>query len=118
MTWEDAGFSIPMMCLQCDEAACRKVCPVNAISVSEETGAMIIDNAKCIRCKLCIQACPFGNNAYNNVNRSIIKCDLCGGDPQCAKFCPSGAISYCESSTGNLVKRRATADKFRKLFEG
>lgn len=118
LTWENAGFSIPMMCQQCDDAPCVRVCPVNAIYRSEETGAMIVNNEKCIRCKLCVQACPFGNNTYDAVSHSIIKCDLCGGDPQCAKFCPSGALSYCENSAGNLVKRKATAEKFKELFEG
>lgn len=118
LTWEDAGFSIPMMCMQCDNAACAAVCPVHAISVSEKTGAMVIDDSKCIRCKLCVQACPFGNASYSKVKRSIHKCDLCDGDPQCAKFCPQGAITYCESTTGNLAKKKATADKFKKLFEG
>lgn len=118
LTWERAGFSIPMMCLQCDNAACVKVCPANAISRSEETGAMIVDDEKCIRCKLCVQACPFGNTAYDAMKRGILKCDMCGGEPQCAKFCPSGAIVYSENSAGNLARRKATAEKFKDLFAG
>ncbi len=115
--WEETKFSMPIMCFQCDDAACAKVCPVNAISRSEETGAMLVNNEKCIRCKLCVQACPFGNIEYDTASSSIIKCDLCGGDPQCAKFCRRNAITYCENSEGNLVKRKATAEKFKELID-
>ena len=43
-------------------------------------------NEKCTGCKLCIKACPFGAIQVGP-NREILKCDLCGGDPECVKYC-------------------------------
>ncbi len=105
-----------MMCLQCDDAACMKVCPMGAISKSD-TGAMMVNEARCIKCKMCVTACPFGNTAYDAVEMKIIKCDLCGGEPECARFCPSGAITFREAATATLSKKRAYAAKFKDLLQ-
>ena len=43
---------------------------------------------------MCVVACPFGNIYFDSVSTYPVKCDLCGGDPRCVKFCPSGAISW------------------------
>ena len=75
------GISVPLMCLQCDTAACEKVCPTGALKRNESTGALVVDDAKCIRCKMCVQACPFGNIAYDPAKNRILRCDLCDGDP-------------------------------------
>ncbi len=106
------------MCLQCDNAACVRVCPVGAITRNEGTGAMVINQIKCIKCKMCIHACPFGSTGYDSVNSTIIKCDLCGGDPQCAKNCASGAIVFREGNTANLSKKKIIANKFKEIFAG
>ena len=70
----------PLMCLQCDTAACEKVCPSGALKRNEATGALVVDDAKCIRCKMCVQACPFGNIAYDPAKSRILRCDLCDGE--------------------------------------
>jgi Fe-S-cluster-containing hydrogenase component 2 len=118
LTWEKEGFSTPMMCMQCDNAACVKVCPMGAITRDEVTGAMLVNDVKCIRCKMCVHACPFGNAMYDSQSRKINKCDLCGGDPECAKNCPSGAITYREASTANISKKKAIAAKFKEIIGG
>lgn len=118
LAYEKAGISVPIMCLQCDNAACVKVCPVGAITRNEETGAMVVNQTRCIRCKMCIHACPFGSTGYDTVNGSIIKCDLCGGDPECAKNCASGAIVFREGNTANLTKKKIIANKFKEIFAG
>ncbi len=115
--FEKEGISVPLMCLQCDNAACEKVCPSGALKRNEDTGALVVDDAKCIRCKMCVQACPFGNIAYDSAKNCILRCDLCDGDPQCAKFCPFGAITYVEASTGALAKKRAYAAKFKEVLQ-
>ena len=43
-------------------------------------------------CKVCTIACPFGTVNYNSDTGKVVKCDLCGGDPRCVPFCPTGAI--------------------------
>ena len=40
---------------------------------------------------------------------------LCGGDPKCAKFCPTGAISYEDPEEG-IDRKRAVADHFKDVF--
>ncbi|MDK2881293.1 MAG: hypothetical protein PWQ99_1068, partial [Clostridia bacterium] len=115
--FEKEGISVPMMCLQCDTAACERVCPTGALKRNKATGALEVDDNKCIRCKMCIQACPFGNASYDSVKNRVLRCDLCGGDPQCARFCPGGAITYVEATAGALAKKRAYAAKFKEVLQ-
>jgi carbon-monoxide dehydrogenase iron sulfur subunit len=84
------------LCLQCDDAACRKVCPVEALNWNEKTGAIEVNLERCIRCLMCTIACPFGNIHFDLRLNEIMKCDLCRGDPACAKFCPTLALEYAE----------------------
>ena len=57
--------------------------------------ALKIDNDRCVGCKVCTIACPFGTVNYNTATGKVIKCDLCGGDPKCAEACPTaGAIVW------------------------
>ncbi len=115
ITYDKAQISVPIMCTQCEEASCAKVCPVNAISRNED-GAMMVDEKKCIVCKMCVSACPLGNMAFDGNSRKVFKCDLCKGDPLCAKYCPSKAIDYKETNPSSLLKRKAVADKFKDVF--
>ncbi len=49
---------------------------------------------KCVGCKLCTIACPYGTVFYDPSTRKAFKCNLCGGDPACAHACPTAAIEY------------------------
>lgn len=51
-------ISSPIACRHCENAPCAVVCPVNAITMSEN--AVVLDETTCIGCKLCVFACPFG----------------------------------------------------------
>lgn len=113
--YEEAAISVPVMCMQCEDAACMKVCPVGAIS-RDENGAVVPNAQKCIGCKMCVSACPLGNMTFSPSQKKIVKCNLCGGDPKCAKICPSGAIQYVEATTANISKKRIVAEKFKDLF--
>jgi Fe-S-cluster-containing hydrogenase component 2 len=94
-----------------------EVCPVGAITRDEETGAMLVSHDRCLRCKMCTIACPFGATIYDPVSDIISKCDLCGGDPQCVQYCPSGAITYQDPIKANLAKRKNYAEKLRVVYE-
>lgn len=48
----------PILCRHCDDAPCARVCPVAAISLEGE--AVVLDEKRCIGCKMCALACPFG----------------------------------------------------------
>ncbi len=93
ITKPEIQASTPIFCLQCNDALCARACPANAIYFDEKTGAWLIDYNKCIGCRECVYACPFGAISLT-VKAEPIKCDLCGGDPECVKVCPHGAIFY------------------------
>lgn len=115
LSYKEAAISVPVMCMQCEDAACMKVCPVKAIS-RDENGAVVSNPKKCIVCKMCVSACPMGNIAVSSVQKKIVKCDLCGGGPGCAKVCPSGAIQYVDAIEANIIKKKNVAEKFKDLF--
>jgi len=117
LSFEKVGFAVPMVCQQCGVAACMKVCSVGAITKNAATGAMEVQDSKCIGCKMCTIACPFGAIHYHVETNIASKCDLCGGDPACVKLCASGAISYQEANVGSLTKRKAFAARFKDVFE-
>jgi Fe-S-cluster-containing dehydrogenase component len=73
-----------------------------------------LDYALCIGCKVCVTACPFGGMGIDTVTRQVIKCDLCGGDPACVRFCHPGALQFVPASSVSLMKKRNAG---LKLFE-
>jgi len=114
MDYETAFTSVPVMCMQCDEACCEKVCPVGAIS-RNELGAVVMNPDKCIVCKMCVSVCPLGNISYSPSGRKVFKCDLCGGDPKCVKFCSPGAIQFVDP-TESPDRKKAVAERFKDVF--
>jgi len=69
-----------------------KVCPTQALQRDDRTGAVVLLEERCIRCRACVWACPWGNMGFDADRAQVYKCDLCGGDPQCARYCPSRAL--------------------------
>lgn len=101
-----------IVCKQCDGPECLQACLVGALYVDEKTGARVVDPEKCIGCKLCMEACPQYPNTpirYDPERKVCIKCDLCGGDPQCVKFCPKSV-----DLTPNYIPEEKRALRFVK----
>ena len=87
---------VSVLCLQCDHAACVKVCPVTAITQDEATRIVHVDQDICIQCQACTVACPFGNMQFDPATNQVAKCDLCathGGYPRCTLFCPTKSLT-------------------------
>jgi len=82
----------PVVCAQCQNAFCLKVCPNEAIYRNKHNGAVIIDQEKCNGCGLCAEACPIDMILLDKQKNTARKCDLCGGEPLCVKYCPTGAL--------------------------
>ncbi len=110
-TFHEAGRFAPYTCTQCDEAWCMHACPVEAITTDLDTGAKVVSESKCVGCKVCTIACPFGTINFHHVSGKVVKCDLCGGDPECAKACPTDAITWIDADWTGLERMRASAEK-------
>jgi Fe-S-cluster-containing hydrogenase component 2 len=106
-----------MMCQQCDEASCAKVCPTAALSRAKGANVVTYEKAKCIGCRMCTIACPFGCASYDAPTASILKCDNCGGEPACAKACPTHAISFVDDSIATRSRKKSFAARFKTAFE-
>ena len=102
------GVDFPHFCVQCEDYPCVNACPVNALSVSRETGAVLVDTEACTACGSCIEACP-GKVPHMHPNgRYVLICDLCSGDPQCVKVCQEGGW--------NVLKKVSRGDHSYKLY--
>ncbi|MBW3138028.1 4Fe-4S dicluster domain-containing protein [Ferrimonas balearica] len=83
---------VPQTCRQCD--VCMTVCPQQAISVNETTGARVVDESLCVGCGYCADHCPQQVITIDKRRRTAQKCDLCEGEPACAQMCPTGAMRF------------------------
>ena len=61
-----------------------------ALAKNDASGVIDWDGTKCVNCLLCTAGCAYGGIVYNERAGSVVKCDLCGGDPACATACPTG----------------------------
>jgi Fe-S-cluster-containing dehydrogenase component len=84
------GAEVPHLCVQCEDYPCVESCPVDALSVSKDTGAVLVDKEKCTGCGLCIDACPGRIPHIHPTDKYAVICDLCGGKPQCVEVCQKG----------------------------
>lgn len=110
---QDEHF-VSVMCFQCEDPPCARTCPMNAIRKDSLTGLVQVDEEKCVGCKLCVLACPFGNMGFSTTSHHAVKCDLCGGDPQCVFYCSPEAISFVDLVEDDLKKK---ADLSRQILQ-
>lgn len=98
------GRFVPHVCHQCSIPYCLNACPAEAIGISEKNGAVLIDNEGCDGCGLCREACPYGMIVFDEEEKKAFKCDLCGGHPQCVKFCPMNALGMASFGAKESAK--------------
>ena len=87
VNFENILLQVPMLCQQCETAPCKAICPERAITRDEATGIVQVNYDRCIGCKMCVVACPFGAMKFDSVGKKVYKCEQCEGDPICVKFC-------------------------------
>lgn len=109
---DDAVPAIPlsMACNHCMEAPCLIQCPTRAIYRDDQTGAVLIDEDKCIGCAYCVWNCPYEAPVINGQKGVMEKCHFCnerlldGLDPACVALCPTDALGL---EKGKMVPETA-----------
>ncbi|MGZ5115489.1 MAG: 4Fe-4S dicluster domain-containing protein [Burkholderiales bacterium] len=93
----------PKSCLHCEDPPCVPVCPTGASFKRPEDGLVLVDYDKCIGCKYCAWACPYGVRELDEDRKVMGKCTLCVDrtdnpalpeaerKPACVLACPTNA---------------------------
>ena len=113
----------PRSCLHCETPDCVTVCPTGASYKRAEDGIVLVDADKCIGCKLCSWACPYGAREYGEARGVMQKCTLCvdriynqsldEGDrqPACVQACPTRARHFGDLGDPHSAISRLVADR-------
>jgi len=109
------GIDIPTYCRQCPEHPCIDVCPVDALSVSDETGAIVVYKEKCTKCGACANVCPTEAIHFHPEEGWPLICDLCGLEPECAKICPQGALDWGDVAVDTTHQARPPIEMLKEL---
>lgn len=94
-------YYLPTACMHCVEAPCVKVCPTTAM-YKRADGVVLVDQSKCIGCRYCEWACPYGAPQFNEDTGKMTKCDFCFDyldqnlAPACVAACGIRVLEYGE----------------------
>lgn len=108
---------VSLSCAHCGKPACMAACPAGAIRKRAEDGIVLVDRDKCIGCRSCAAACPFGAPQFGE-DGTMQKCDYCldrtarGQQPACVESCPPGAL---RAGTMEELSALAAAKAARRL---
>ena len=138
-----APYFFPQPCYHCDNPPCTKVCPVDA-TFKRSDGIVLIDNERCIGCRFCMAACPYGARSFNWGHPhdppealaqpyspehgyprrvgTVEKCDFCpdlaaqGKLPACVTSCPMAAIYYGDQNEDAVTNSHGETRRFSELI--
>jgi len=109
------SFFVPKLCNQCDNPPCVQVCPVGATFKTDD-GVILVDENRCIGCRYCIQACPYGARYLHPEKRTADKCTFCyhritkGLLPACVEVCPTQARIF-----GDVKLSASPLTRFKRM---
>ena len=115
VTYPQPVVRMPIVCSQCKVPVCADACPVGALKRLD--GVVRLDEHLCVSCMKCVEACPFGAiYAHEDVEHPI-KCDMCGGSPQCVAKCPKGALRLIPEQALGESKRMSNVLSYAHMKE-
>lgn len=115
---------LSLACNHCADAPCMEACPARAIYRDDSTNAVLIDEIKCVGCRYCSWACPYGAPRYDEESGVMTKCDFCvdrqraGGEPACVTGCPTGALDWGELREDELTGGVGDRGTYRGVSSG
>ena len=115
------AYSVSISCMHCQNPICVKVCPTGAMQKRDD-GIVWVDQTRCVGCKYCSMACPYGAPRIDERTKTMSKCDFCKGlidsgeDPACVAGCPMRAIEYGELA--DLQRKYGTTNTIAPLPDG
>ena len=113
----------PKSCLHCEDPPCVPVCPTGASYKRAEDGIVLVDYDKCIGCKYCAWACPYGARELDEERQVMTKCTLCvdrvydpllpeaDRQPACVQACPTNARLFGDIKDPESVVSKAIAER-------
>lgn len=128
-TWEAGSFPetetihFPKSCLHCEDPPCVPVCPTGASYKRRADGIVLVDYDKCIGCKYCAWACPYGAREFDEARQVMTKCTLCVDriydaqlpeaerKPACVNACPTGARIFGDIKDPHSDAARAVRER-------
>lgn len=132
---ETRHLQVPLLCNHCENAPCTRVCPTGATWKRESDGIVMMDWHRCIGCRYCVVACPYGSRSFNwrdprpfieeiNVDyptrmRGVVeKCTFCeerldkGQLPACVEACKHGALVFGDLEDPESNVRKLLGENF------
>jgi len=108
-------FFLPVLCNQCDDAPCMKICPTSAL-FKRRDGIVDLNGSSCIGCRACMVACPYDQLFIDPNTRTAEKCNFCANrvenelQPACVSVCPTecrifGDLDDPTSEVAQIVAR-------------
>ena len=95
------AYHVSVACMHCENPICVEVCPTKAMAKGDD-GIVAIDPGRCIGCRYCEWACPYGAPQFDKISGMMTKCDLCrdhigaGKAPACVSACQMRVLDYGE----------------------
>ena len=114
---ETRRFFFPVLCNQCEDAPCVRICPTSAL-FKRRDGIVDLHGDSCIGCRACMEACPYDQLFIDPNTRTAEKCNFCANRvenkllPACVSVCPTecrifGDLDDPASEVSRIVQHEA-----------